>query len=123
MCKTCANSYQGLCGTVADGCGGKITCTCPPEQPFCHHGDLLRSAGGAGYCSDKPIDPTDVVDVSITKSGPRGGQVVGQEFDFVLTVRVEDGLDGAKNVVVKDTLPAGLELVAVQPGEWQDVAG
>lgn len=116
-CKSCSNSYPGLCGPFDDGCNGTITCQCPSDKPFCHQDSLLRGIGAPGYCSDKPIDPTDTVVVSIAKTGPLSPVTIGDEFDFILAARVEQGLQGAKGVVVTDTLPRGLELVAVDPGK------
>ncbi|KAF8060108.1 AGO3 [Scenedesmus sp. PABB004] len=113
-CLSCT-TYAELCGTFSDGCGGTINCTCPASAPYCHQTTKLLRAGLSGYCSDQPINPTNLADVAIYKTGPGYDPVQGQEFNFLLTVRVVDGHAGAKNVVVKDTLPAGLELVAVIP--------
>ncbi|KAF8054826.1 hypothetical protein HT031_006922 [Scenedesmus sp. PABB004] len=113
-CLSCT-TYAELCGTFSDGCGGTINCTCPASAPYCHQTTKLLRAGLSGYCSDQPINPTNLADVAIYKTGPGYDPVQGHEFNFLLTVRVVDGLAGAKNVVVKDTLPAGLELVAVIP--------
>ncbi|KAF8063012.1 ALKBH8 [Scenedesmus sp. PABB004] len=113
-CLSCT-TYAELCGTFSDGCGGTINCTCPASAPYCHQTTKLLRAGLSGHCSDQPINPTNLTDVAIYKTGPGYDPVQGQEFNFLLTVRVVDGLAGAKNVVVKDTLPAGLELVAVIP--------
>lgn len=116
VCKTCASDFPNLCGSFDDGCGGTLTCTCPADKPFCHRDERLNSDEGPGYCSDQPIDPTDQLDVSITKTGPVTAVTVGQEFEFRLAARVEQGLQGANDVVVTDTMPSGLELVAVVPG-------
>lgn len=115
-CKTCADfPYQ--CGTFDNDCGTTIQCTCPADKPFCIQSNQLLDLGNPGYCSDKNIDPTDILDVSITKNGPDTAQVIGVEFDFELIVRVEQGSRGANSVVVTDTLPAGLTLVSTAAGE------
>ncbi|KAF8054761.1 hypothetical protein HT031_006935 [Scenedesmus sp. PABB004] len=110
-CLSCNSSYVGLCGTFSDGCGGFITCTCPLSKPVCNK----LPGAPSGVCADRPIDPTALADIAITETGPTTTQVIGQVFDFKLTATVVDGLDGAKNVVITDRLPGGLELVAVRP--------
>ncbi|KAF8054637.1 hypothetical protein HT031_006962 [Scenedesmus sp. PABB004] len=111
-CLSCNSSYVGLCGTFSDGCGGFITCTCLLSKPVCNK----LPGAPSGVCADRPIDPTALADIAITETGPTTTQVIGQVFDFKLTATVVDGLDGAKNVVITDRLPGGLELVAVRPG-------
>ncbi|KAF8055670.1 hypothetical protein HT031_006692 [Scenedesmus sp. PABB004] len=102
VCRTCAANFTNQCGSFDDGCGARLNCSCPTTLPFC----VL------GLCSGS-IGPQAGGDVSMTKDGPTR-QVVGQVFNFTLTVRVES-LDDAQNVVITDTLPDGLTLVAVTP--------
>lgn len=117
VCQTCVINYPGLCGSFHDGCGGTLTCTCPADKPVCNRNTLLRRDDTPGVCSDAPVDPTDLVDVSIIKTGPTATVLVGDEFEFRLVALVQQGLSGAEDVVVRDELPDGLELVAVIPGE------
>jgi uncharacterized repeat protein (TIGR01451 family)/LPXTG-motif cell wall-anchored protein len=58
------------------------------------------------------VDVTTLADISIVKSHDPTTVVVGQDVVFTLTV-TNDGPSDAQDVVVTDTLPAGLTLVSV----------
>lgn len=58
--------------------------------------------------------------LSISKSGPTGTVVAGQEFDYTITVQ-NVGQGEAQNVVVTDQFPAGIDWVSSSPsgnGSW-----
>jgi uncharacterized repeat protein (TIGR01451 family) len=56
--------------------------------------------------------PRAAADVSITKTDSIDPVAFGQRFDYILTVR-NQGPAAAADVVIRDTLPAGLRFVAV----------
>jgi hypothetical protein len=66
-------------------------------------------------CQNSNINPNSAVDVSVGITGPASVNV-GAVFDLTLTAKLEEGLEGAQNVTVSATLPAGLQLVST-PGE------
>lgn len=58
--------------------------------------------------------------LAITKSGPSGIVVAGQEFDYTINVQ-NIGQGDASNVMVTDQLPAGVDFISSSPsgnGSW-----
>lgn len=63
---------------------------------------------------------TPVTDVTVLKSSPSQafGAHAGQDLVYTIAARVNDnGLSGADNVVITDTLPTGVRFVAIRPDE------
>ncbi|NLE65041.1 MAG: hypothetical protein GX606_03900 [Elusimicrobia bacterium] len=54
MAKTCAD-YPGQCGSLANGCGGTITCGCPRSK-ICSSGKCVNPCVPSKTCADYPND-------------------------------------------------------------------
>ncbi len=72
---------------------------------------------------DEPLDVTQLVDVSVVKSHDPDEVRIGDEFTFELVV-ANAGPSDATDIVVVDTLPAGLEYVSAGASDpaWDVVA-
>jgi len=125
------------CTTPAAGANGPVTCTIATltngssttftlvakTDPLTPAGTLSNTATVA---STSPFDPTPgnntatsqttvaLVDLSLTKTLSPGPYVAGQPVTFTLTV-TNNGAVAATNVVVTDTLPAGMFATSTTP--------
>ncbi len=110
-----------ISGTVPGGTGGPIANTvsvAPPAgtvdpTPGNNTATNTNPGGGtSGGGTQQPPSPSPPpqADVSIVKSGPASANV-GDTVSFVLVARNAGPAD-ATGVVIKDTLPAGMELVS-----------
>lgn len=67
-------------------------------------------------CCDLPSTPEDLPDVTVMLTAP-AAVVVGDTAKLTLVVKLQSGLDGARGVVAKVTLPDGLEFTGSPPSE------
>ena len=73
--------------------------------------DELDGNGNTGTSEDVSVEEPTLPDLSITKTTDAEDVKVGDSFDYTITVK-NTGAGNATNVVVKDTLPNGLEYVS-----------
>jgi uncharacterized repeat protein (TIGR01451 family) len=117
--------------TVPAGTGGQVTLTvqvdpdAPPSLVLTNTVQLsYEDTMGNGY---PPVEDTDVdvipetlADLSIVKSDEPDPVAVGNTLTYTLVI-ANAGPDDAQNVVVTDTLPAGVTLISVTPSQGQCV--
>jgi uncharacterized repeat protein (TIGR01451 family) len=115
--------------TVAAGTGGQVTLTvqvdpdAPPSLVLTNTVQLsYEDTMGNRY---PPVEDTDVdvipetlADLSIVKSDEPDPVAVGNTLRYTLVI-ANAGPDDAQNVVVTDTLPAGVTLISVTPSQGQ----
>lgn len=83
-------------------------------------GDLTSSSGNSGPASDTlTVNPA--ADLSVSKTDDTDPIVAGNNLTYTVTI-TNNGPDDAANVVVTDTLPAGVTLVSTS-GCTEDPAG
>ncbi|KAF8058311.1 hypothetical protein HT031_005627 [Scenedesmus sp. PABB004] len=118
ICASCASFATAVCGNISNGCGGTVACTCPADRPVCSQPSPLQP----GSCSSPvPVPPSvgnpavSVRQRAVYADPALGYARTGEAFDLVLTVQPENGPAGAQDVVLQTTLPAGLELISVNP--------
>ncbi|MBI4260743.1 MAG: DUF11 domain-containing protein [Actinobacteria bacterium] len=112
-------------GTMEEGETRSITITVTADQVGTHENSV--SIDSTSPLDPQPINDTDSesttvveppppeADVRIEKSDSADPVIQGDQFTYTLTV-TNDGPDPAANVVVNDTLPAGVTFVSSSPG-------
>ncbi|KAF8058310.1 drkD [Scenedesmus sp. PABB004] len=56
VCISCTSFATAVCGTISDGCGGTVACTCPSDRPVCSQPGPLQP----GSCSPLVLAQPDV---------------------------------------------------------------